>query len=119
MEVTPIGSIVSPFKEAEHAPLQGANTEETSIIVLDEAVPREIMDAKKVLVLYWMHLANREELYSAPLEKGVFALRGPGRPNPIGVTVVDVVEIMENKIVVKHLDALDGTPVLSLSPWTR
>jgi tRNA (Thr-GGU) A37 N-methylase len=48
--------------------------------------------------------------------RGVFALRSPQRPNPIGVTVVEVVDVERNVVLVRGLDAEDGTPVLDLKP---
>ncbi len=60
-----------------------------------------------------VHPENREEL---PLV-GVFATRSPSRPNPIGVTVVKLLERQENVLKVLGLDAYDGTPVLDIKPY--
>lgn len=48
---------------------------------------------------------------------GVFAQRGRMRPNPIGVTAVSVVRVEPGRLVVRGLDALDGTPVLDVKPY--
>ena len=48
---------------------------------------------------------------------GVFATRTPHRPNPIGLTVVKLVERQNNILTVQGLDALDGTPILDLKPY--
>jgi tRNA (Thr-GGU) A37 N-methylase len=48
--------------------------------------------------------------------KGVFGLRSPRRPNPIGVTVVDLLSVEGNVLRVRGLDAINGTPVLDLKP---
>jgi len=48
---------------------------------------------------------------------GIFATRAPVRPNPIGLTLVDLVKREGNVLVVKGLDALDGTPVLDIKPY--
>lgn len=48
--------------------------------------------------------------------RGVFALRSPGRPNPIGVTVVEIVGVERNVVLVRGLDAEDRMPVLDLKP---
>jgi len=50
---------------------------------------------------------------------GVFACRGPIRPNPLGLTVVGLVRREENVLWVKGLDAFDGTPVLDIKPYGR
>ncbi len=49
--------------------------------------------------------------------RGVFALRSPLRPNPIGLTTVRVLDVKENKLIVAGLDAFDGTPVLDIKPY--
>ena len=49
----------------------------------------------------------------------MFALRSPRRPNPIGITVVELVAIEDNVLRVRGLDAIDGTPVLDLKPASR
>lgn len=62
-----------------------------------------------------VHPENREEL---PLV-GVFATRSPVRPNPIGITVVKLLERRGNVLKVLGLDAYDGTPVLDIKPYLR
>ena len=79
-------------------------------------------------VLYWMHkldAAKRDLLQvhprgdrSRPL-KGVFGLRSPMRPNPIGVTIVEVLRIERNRVFVSGLDALDGAPVVDMKSARR
>jgi tRNA-Thr(GGU) m(6)t(6)A37 methyltransferase TsaA len=81
-----------------------------------------------ILVIFYLHKAdedrrsllkvhpeNKEEL---PLV-GVLATRSPVRPNPIGVTVVKLLERRENVLKVLGLDAYDGTPVLDVKPYLR
>ena len=48
---------------------------------------------------------------------GVFAQRGRMRPNPIGITTVPIVRVEPSRLVVRGLDAVDGTPVLDVKPW--
>ncbi len=51
--------------------------------------------------------------------RGVFSTRSPCRPNPIGATVVEVLEVRGSRIRVKYLDALDGTPILDIKPYEK
>jgi tRNA-Thr(GGU) m(6)t(6)A37 methyltransferase TsaA len=48
--------------------------------------------------------------------RGVFATRSPRRPNPIGLSVVELIEVEGSTVKVRNLDALDGTPVLDIKP---
>jgi tRNA-Thr(GGU) m(6)t(6)A37 methyltransferase TsaA len=76
----------------------------------------------RVLVVFQFHLAEGYELRQHPRGdptrpmRGVFALRSPRRPNPIGITAVDLIEVRGNVLRVRGLDAVDGTPVLDLKP---
>ena len=74
-------------------------------------------------VLFWMHKLHPDERRtlmahprgdrSRPI-RGVFALRSPMRPNPIGVTNVRVVRVEQDRLVVEGLDAKDGSPVIDI-----
>ncbi len=77
----------------------------------------------KIQVLYWMHKLksrDREILRVHPRGntnlpmQGVFSVRSPMRPNPIGVSVVEVTDVKGNDILVEHLDAYDGSPVIDI-----
>jgi tRNA-Thr(GGU) m(6)t(6)A37 methyltransferase TsaA len=81
-----------------------------------------IEESKDIEVIFWFDrsLPARMKLHpkgnpNAPLV-GVFASRSPNRPNPIGVTRVQLIAIMGNILTVKGLDAFNGTPVLDIKP---
>ncbi len=75
-----------------------------------------------LLIVFVFHRAEGYELLQHPRgdrsrpKRGVFALRSPNRPNPIGVTEVELLAIEENVLTVRGLDAIHGTPVLDLKP---
>jgi len=77
---------------------------------------------EQVLVLFYFDRIESFDLHQHPRgdrdrkKRGVFTLRSPRRPNPIGATVVDVVSITDNVLTVRGLDAFDGTPVLDIKP---
>jgi tRNA-Thr(GGU) m(6)t(6)A37 methyltransferase TsaA len=76
----------------------------------------------RLMVIFIFHRSRGHELLQHPRgdrkrpRRGVFALRSPRRPNPIGASVVEIVNIDENVVRVRGLDAIDGTPVLDLKP---
>lgn len=120
MQLIFIGVIKSPYKSKEEAPKQGIDSEEVSTIVLyDSRILEKLKRHKRLLVLYWMHLSDRKVLWSEYKGRGVFATRSPERPNPIAISVVEVVGIKGSEISVKHLDALDGTPVIDVRPYSK
>jgi tRNA-Thr(GGU) m(6)t(6)A37 methyltransferase TsaA len=77
---------------------------------------------QKIMVVFHLHRSQDFDLLQHPRgdrsrpRRGVFALRSPRRPNPIGITVVDLVAIEGSVLCVQGLDALNGTPVLDLKP---
>ena len=79
-----------------------------------------------VVVLFYMHLdPDREPLTlrrrprgrADMPELGVFAQRGRMRPNPVGITTVEIVRVEPGRLTVRGLDAVDGTPVIDLKPY--
>jgi len=80
-----------------------------------------------VIVVFYLHQATgfdpAKQLLRRPRgmesmhEVGVFAQRTKYRPNPIGVSSVELVAVRDNVVVVRGLDALDGTPVLDIKPY--
>ncbi len=74
----------------------------------------------KVLVVFYFHRSEEYKLLQHPRGdqtrpiRGVFALRSPHRPNPIGVTKVELLEVDNNILTVRGLDAINGTPVIDL-----
>ena len=77
---------------------------------------------QKIAVIFYLHRSQGFDLLQHPQgdgrrpRRGVFALRSPLRPNPIGLTVVDLVAVEGNVVRVQGLDAINGTPVLDLKP---
>jgi tRNA-Thr(GGU) m(6)t(6)A37 methyltransferase TsaA len=96
-----------------------------SRIVLDPELQQGLEGLEKeakILVIFYFHQATGWELLQHPRgdrtrpRRGVFALRSPRRPNPIGAAEVELLEIRGNVLRVRGLDAVDGTPVLDLKP---
>jgi tRNA-Thr(GGU) m(6)t(6)A37 methyltransferase TsaA len=80
-----------------------------------------------ITILYWFHLRDNEEerrtLQVVPRrhlgapQVGVFASRSPSRPNPLGLCVVELVKIQDCTLVVRGLDALEGSPIIDIKPY--
>lgn len=86
---------------------------------------RDLKAGEALIVLTWLDRARRDVLIQAPRHRdgtaGVFSLRSPVRPNPVGLHVVRVLSSnVETGIVeVDALDCLDDTPVIDLKPWRQ
>jgi tRNA-Thr(GGU) m(6)t(6)A37 methyltransferase TsaA len=121
----PIGVIHSPFKEPRGTPIQPAGAKGTNGIV--EIFPeyteglKDIEGFSHIILLYHFHLSKRATLLAKPYTDneahGVFAMRGPSRPNPIGISVVCLVKVEGNMLRVRGMDIVDGTPLLDIKPY--
>ena len=73
------------------------------------------------MLLYWFHKSKRYSLHVKPfLDEnlhGIFACRHPNRPNPIGISVVKLLERRRNILLVEGIDTLDGTPLIDVKPY--
>jgi L-fuculose-phosphate aldolase len=123
--VRPIGLIRSALKEPADAPKQGALTEQEAEVVVDPAyLPalEGLGKRGKIIVICWMHGADRDRLKVHPRdqedrpERGVFSTRSPHRPNPISLHTVTLLSVERNVLRVRGMDAIDGTPVVDIKP---
>jgi len=125
LEIQSIGIVHSPFVTAKGTPAQPAADEGTRGYI--EVYP-EFAEGLKDLdlfshihVLFHLHLASKKELTVIPFldskPHGVFATRSPGRPNSLGLSVVEVERVEGNIVHVRNLDILDGSPVFDIKPY--
>ncbi len=125
--IEPIGIIRSPILSPKDAPIQPAGAEglEGTIILRPEFTEglRDLKGFSHIYLIYRFHLAGREALTVTPFmdtcPRGVFATRSPLRPNHIGLSIVQLVDITDNIITVKNVDVVDKTPLLDIKPYIR
>jgi len=117
-----IGQVKNEFSEPTSPEVLRASD---SKIIIQKDYSDGLMGLKAgdmVLVVFHFHRSEGYNLRQHPRgdrsrpRRGVFSLRSPKRPNPIGITEVQILEIKDNILTVRGLDALDGTPVLDLKP---
>ncbi len=121
-----IGYIRSHYQEAKQIPkgLGARHTAEGSLEVLPEFEPglKDIEGFSHLYVLWVFHRSEGYELVGTPPSDnqphGVFSTRSPRRPNPIGLTVVELVRREGASLFLRGVDMLDGTPVLDIKPYT-
>jgi len=121
----PIGIIHSPFKEPKGTPIQpaGAQGVKGTVEIFPEYVEglKDLEGFSHIILIYHFHLARRGTLKVKPYMdnklRGVFATRAPSRPNPIGVSIVRLIEIKGNILHIQDVDIIDGTPLLDIKPY--
>ncbi|CAN2041942.1 putative S-adenosyl-L-methionine-binding protein PYRAB06630 [Candidatus Magnetomoraceae bacterium gMMP-15] len=125
MNYKPIGIIHSPFKELKGMPIQptGARGTKGTIELYKEYEEglKDLTGFSHIILLYNFHASEGYSLIVTPfLDKkkhGLFATRAPKRPNSIGLSIVKLDNIEENKLYISDLDILDKTPLLDIKPY--
>lgn len=121
----PIGVVHSPFSDIEGMPIQpGGRTAAPGTIQLDpefEEGLRDLEGFSHIILIVHLHQAPAARLTVTPFldsePHGVFATRAPARPNPIGLSVVELIRREGPTLHIANLDVLDGTPVLDIKPF--
>ena len=120
-----IGIIHSSFKHPKGMPIQptGAKGVAGTVEILPEyrAGLKDIEGFSHIILIYHFHLSEGYSLEVRPYmdenTHGVFATRIPGRPNPIGISVVRLVKVEGCTLRIQDVDVLDGTPLLDIKPY--
>ncbi|PYX99924.1 MAG: tRNA (N6-threonylcarbamoyladenosine(37)-N6)-methyltransferase TrmO [Acidobacteria bacterium] len=121
----PIGFVLSPYKKTSEVPKgPGAKHDADGVLkILPEFEPglNDIEGFSHLFVLWEFDRSTDFELFAAPpfddRPHGVFATRSPRRPNPIGLTVVELRRRNGAELHVHGVDMLDGTPILDIKPY--
>ena len=125
-KMQPIGYIRSAYTETKQIP-KGLGTVHTMEGVLQvlpqyESGLQDIEGFSHLIIIWIFHKAKEYELIvKTPADgcpHGVFATRSPSRPNPIGLTTVELLRREGNLLYLKGIDMLDGTPVIDIKPYT-
>jgi len=122
---SPIGVINSPFDEPVNMPIQSASANGVAgtLKSYDEFVPglKDIEEFSHIILLYAFHRSDGYKLQVRPFLEdvvhGVFAVRAPKRPNPIGFSIVKLIKKEKNVLFIENVDVLNGTPLLDIKPY--
>jgi len=125
IEYRSIGVIHTPFKKTEGMPIQpaGAAGVKGKVEVFEEYRDglKDLEGFSHIILLYHFHRSRGFNLSVAPFmdtnKRGLFATRAPGRPNPIGLSVVQLDKVENGVLFVTNIDILDGTPLLDIKPY--
>ncbi len=121
----PIGIIHTPYTRKEETPIQASRSAaEGRVAVYPEYGPalEGIEGFSHLILLYVWHQASdsvslRVKPFLGEHETGLFATRYPCRPNPIGLSVVRLLERRGDVLLIRGVDMLDGSPLLDIKPY--
>ncbi len=130
-----IGKIKTPYDSVDACPRNTGKDGPLCSLVLKKDYQDGLYGLQtgdKILILYWLeHFKNKNVPANPPtvstvpmsqtskedgVKKGVFSLRSPRRPNPIGAAVVQIESITQNIVEVRGLDCVNGTMLLDIKP---
>ena len=121
----PIGIIHSPHTALEQTPIQPVYAQ--GCLGRAEVLPeyseglKDLDGFSHIILIYHCHRAGSTQLTVQPflqdIKRGVFSTRAPGRPNPIGLSIVELVRREGTTLHIKGVDILDGTPLLDIKPY--
>jgi tRNA-Thr(GGU) m(6)t(6)A37 methyltransferase TsaA len=119
-----IGRIGTPWPTRTDCPRNGGQTESLCTIEVAERFAAGLADietATHLIVLYWMDEAARDLVVQRPRHwgepRGTFSVRSPARPNPVALSVVELLGVDGRVLTVRGLDCRDGTPLIDLKPY--
>ena len=125
LTVVPIGRVESPLTDPADAPKQGSEGAPDAWLVFADAVAPALdglATGDRLVLLTWLHKGDRATLQVHPRDdrsnpvRGVFSTRSQDRPNPIGLHEVEVLAVDGERVQVRDLEAVDGTPILDVKP---
>jgi tRNA-Thr(GGU) m(6)t(6)A37 methyltransferase TsaA len=125
IEYRPIGFVHSPHEVASGTPIQPSRARGIEgAVELDEKYAQGLADLdgfSHIILICHLHEASAFKLKVVPYLdtelRGLFATRAPSRPNPIGLSLVRLLEIDGRRLRIEGVDLLDGTPVLDIKPY--
>ncbi len=125
IDLSPIGIIHSPYAEPAGVPIQGVYSPDSTGTV--EVFPEfaegltDLEGFSHILLLYCFHRAQGYSLMCRPFlddrDHGVFATRAPRRPNPLGLSLVELHKVEGAVLTIGKVDIVDGAPLLDIKPY--
>lgn len=120
-----IGTIHTPFSKREGTPIQPRRSSgaKGTIELLPEFADglKDLDGFSHLILLYHLHLSEGFDLHPTPflddMPRGLFATRAPRRPNPIGLSVVQLMSVEGCRLSIRDVDIIDGTPLLDIKPF--
>ena len=125
IELQPIGTIHSPFTTPQGMPIQPPGAAGVAgTVELFPAYQAGLADLdgfSHIILLYYFHRSTGFDLQVVPFmdseTRGLFATRAPKRPNPLGLSIVQLDKIVNGVLHIRDVDILDGTPLLDIKPY--
>ena len=125
MTIKPIGIIETPFNDLKGMPIQPSGAADIQgTIIINKEYEQGLSDLEgfsHIILLYHFHQSQGYNLMVTPFmddqKRGLFSTRAPRRPNSIGLSIVQLIKREKNRISIKGIDVLNGTPLIDIKPY--
>ena len=125
MTIKPIGIIETPFNDLKGMPIQPSGAADIQgTIIINKEYEQGLSDLEgfsHIILLYHFHQSQGYNLMVTPFmddqKRGLFSTRAPRRPNSIGLSIVHLIKREKNRISIKGIDVLNGTPLIDIKPY--
>lgn len=124
LNIKQIGIIHTPYSDLSECPVQPSRSQDIAEVEVFREYESGLLDLggfSHIILLFAFHRSEGYFLLVKPFlddhVRGLFATRAPRRPNPIGISVVRLIEIKTNILTVKGIDMVDGTPLIDIKPY--
>jgi len=124
INIKPIGIIYTPYKEVKGIPCQAYKSQKQGRVKVYKQFAEGLDDIEgfsHIILVYYLHKASGYKLKAKPfldgIPHGIFAIRGPYRPNHIGISTVRLLKRRGRELIVKGMDMVNGTPLLDIKPY--
>jgi len=126
-KLEPIGVIKTPYTSLDDMPIQpGGGRDVPGELIIEPRYCEGLADLdgfSHLFLIYLFHRSADMKMRVVPFlddrPRGVFATRAPVRPNHIGLSVVELVEVTDCRVKIRNIDVLDGTPLLDIKPYVE
>ena len=126
-EIESIATVESPFLNLVDMPVQPKGAKDTcATLVFKKEYQEGLRDLdgfSHLYLIYYFHKVKSPKLSVVPFNdksntpRGVFSTRTPMHPNGLGLSVVELVKVEENRVTIRGVDVLDGTPIIDIKPY--
>jgi tRNA-Thr(GGU) m(6)t(6)A37 methyltransferase TsaA len=120
----PIGIIHSPYLDKKQTPIQPTRSDAAGSVEVFPEFADGLCDLEgfsHIILLYVFHKSDEYSLMVKPFlddrQHGLFTTRYPCRPNPIGISIVQLISCQKNILNIHGVDVLEGTPLLDIKPY--
>jgi len=127
IEIEALATVESPFKNLINMPVQpkGAKDTQATLVFKKEYQSglKDLDGFSHIYLIYYFHKVTEAELSVIPFNdktntsRGVFSTRTPKHPNSLGLSVVELIKVEENRVTIRGVDILDGTPIIDIKPY--